>query len=111
MTDRSSIRGGRPRGEIRQALGQAAAALVQAQGGATWRDLAVQACVGYAKAREVVRDMARAGELQAVGEVRVEHARRPMVRYAPGAAASRVGGWSATQYGAPLSGVLSAWVR
>lgn len=100
----------RPRGEIRQALGQAAVALVAEQGGigATWRDMAARAQVGYAKARQTVRDMARAGELQAVDSVRVPPARRPMVRYAPSAGRS---GWSATQYGNPLDGVLTAWVR
>jgi len=98
----------RPRGEIRMALGLAAAALVAEQGGGTWRDMAQQAQVGFDKAREVVRDMARAGELQRVDVVRVPGSRRPMVRYAPTAAQ---GGWSATHYGTPLDGVLKAWVR
>ena len=102
----------RPRGEIRLALGLAAAALVAEQGGGTWRDMAQQAQVGYDKARETVRDMARAGELQRVDEVRVPGARRPMVRYAPAAAtAAALVGSSVTHYGNPLHGVLTTWVR
>lgn len=73
----------RPRGEIRQVLGEAAQALAEERGGATWRDMAVRACVGFSKARETVKDMARAGELEPCGTERVAHARRPMVRYAP----------------------------
>lgn len=73
----------RPRGEIRQVLGEAAQALAEERGGATWRELAQRACVGYQAARRTVQNMARAGELEACGTERVAHARRPMVRYAP----------------------------
>ena len=96
--------GGRPRGEVRQVLAQAAQALHAERGGATWRDLAQHACVGFAKARETVQDMRRAGELQAVDTVRVGHASRPMVRYAP--AASWVTNWGSP---ATLDVVLRTW--
>jgi len=78
----------RPRGEIRRALGQAAweAAVDHAVRGArapTFRDLARRACVGFGAARQTVKDMARAGELQRVGQARVEGSRRPMTTYLP----------------------------
>ena len=93
----------RPRGEIRQALAGAAQALTQQQGGATWRELAAHACVGYAAARKTVSNMALAGELVPGGVVRVAHACRPMVRY-------RVrGGWVAA--GMSLDAVVSTWGR
>lgn len=74
----------RPRGEIREAIVQAAQQLQAEQGGANWREMAQRACVGYDKARQTVRDMVKVGELQPCGQERVAHARRPMVRYALG---------------------------
>lgn len=96
----------RPRGEIRQALHQAAHELAQAQGGATWRTLAERACVGYAAARRTVRNMAQAGHLQPVGEERAPHSRRPMVRYAPAATPGQQATRSTTTAGAALA---QAW--
>jgi hypothetical protein len=95
----------RPRQEIRTALAEAALALQKEQGAATWRDLAERACVGYDKACETVRNMATAGELRKVDTVRVGHARRPMVRYAP------VSAWGSTGWGSPatLDAVLRTW--
>lgn len=72
----------RPRGEIRAALGQAADMLpAPAPGevaGATWRDLAELACVGFDAARRTVDNMLAAGELIVVGHKREPHACRPM---------------------------------
>lgn len=73
----------RPAGEIRQALRSAAQTLaVPERNGATWRDLAAHAQVGFDAAKQTVRDMAAAGELVPIGTVRADHASRPMVRYA-----------------------------
>lgn len=71
----------RPRSEIRQAIRHAAQAFGAA--GATWRDMAQQACVGMDAARLTVKNMATAGELLRVGEVRVDGARRPMTLFVP----------------------------
>lgn len=97
----------RPRGEIRRAIGDAAWALTveRAMQGGTWRELAQRACVGYAAARQTVKDMARAGELQAVGAVRVDHSRRPMTLYAP--APER----AAPTAAANLATVMRTWAR
>ena len=94
----------RPRGQIRQALQQAAHELAHEHGGATWRRLAERACVGYAAAKTTVRDMARAGELAPAGEERTPHARRPMVLWAP--ASSRHGTSPAA-----LATVMQTWHR
>ncbi len=74
----------RPPGEIRRALRDAAQALARERPrGWTWRDLAQRGCVGLAVARHTVLNMARAGELGAVGSVAVPGSRRPMTTYAP----------------------------
>lgn len=88
----------RPRGEIREALGSAMREL----GGGTWRDLATHAQVGYDVAKQTVRDMARAGEIQPAGEVRVSHSCRPMVRYEPASASAPAGPCA-------LSAVVHSW--
>ena len=63
----------RPRGEISQALLQAAR-----QGGpGTMRDLARRACVGFDAARYTVITMAQRGELKVVGTDRIEYAGMP----------------------------------
>jgi hypothetical protein len=78
----------RPRGEVRDVLASAAGELVQQLGrGVTWRDLAVHAQVGFEVARNTVRNMERAGELQAVESVLVQGVNRPMRAYAPPAQA------------------------
>ncbi len=74
---------GRPQGQVRQALMQAAEQLALQQGGATWRCMAVQSQVGWAAAKRTARDMQRAGQLLPVGEMRTPHAKRPMVLLAP----------------------------
>lgn len=75
----------RPRGQIRQALGDAAPRLAQQHpAGITWRQLAEAACVGYQAARRTVCEMRRAGELEPTGDVvRLPHSRRPLALYVP----------------------------
>ena len=73
----------RPRGEIRQALAQAGAALADEHGGFTWREVAALACVGFTAARQTVENMERAGELECVGQRHVPGVCRPMNVYAP----------------------------
>ena len=73
----------RPAGEIRQALSQAAHDLANERGGATWRDLAERAGVGYAAARNTVVNMERAGVLERVGFDKREHSNRWMSLYVP----------------------------
>lgn len=70
----------RPRGEIRAAMVAAAppAPPPGVLGGATWRDLAQQACVSYGLARRTADNMVAAGELIVVGHRREAHACRPM---------------------------------
>lgn len=68
----------RPRSDIRRAL--AAAAAEVGSTGATWRDLAARACVGFDAARRTAENMHRAGELVVVGQ-RVAGAARPMNVY------------------------------
>jgi hypothetical protein len=96
----------RPRGEIRVALFDAAQALKQEQGGATWREMAARACVGFDAARKTVSNMVLAGELEPCGQVRAAHACRPMVRYAP----KRRGGWVSSGFG-HLDAALRGWGR
>ena len=114
MTDLDTVlAGGRPRGEIRTALAGAAQALHADCGGATWRQLAVRACVWYDKARATVQDMRRSGELAPVGTVPVPGARRPMVLYAPGH--NWVTNWAGSgSNNAParsIDSVLQGWLR
>lgn len=70
----------RPRGEIRMALGAAAAEM--GRGGATFRDLAHLSCVGLDEARMTLKDMTCAGELVVVGTSREPGVSRPLNLYA-----------------------------
>lgn len=81
----------RPRSEAREALARAAERLVlerpamaaaETLGASYWR-IAAHAQVPAQKARHVVRDMARAGELVPCGTETLPHARRPAIRYVP----------------------------
>jgi hypothetical protein len=101
---------GRPTGEVRVALRQAAQAMVseRAQLGlqpvaVTYRDLAQRAQVGFGAAKETVRNMARAGELVAAGTVPTKHARRPLQAYVPRQQGDT---WNAVT---ALDGVMRAW--
>lgn len=95
----------RPRGEIRQAIETTARTLAMEQGGGTWREMAQRACVGFEAARKTVSNMVLAGELVPCGQVRVQHARRPMMRYAP-----RRSSWVSSGMG-NLDAVLRSWGR
>lgn len=97
----------RPTGEIRQALGAAAQALATERGGATWRDMAERAGVGYLAARRTVENMERSGALQPLGFEKREHSRRWMKLYVPGANFAT----SATSGACLLGGVVQAWPR
>jgi len=55
--------------------------LTAERGSATWREAGERALVGYAKAREVVQNMTRAGELEVVGSRRVARSRRPCLLF------------------------------
>ncbi len=52
--------------------------------GATWREIAAEAQVGWEAARGCVKNMVRSGELAMVGLVREEHSARAVGVYAPG---------------------------
>lgn len=79
------LRVGRPSGEVRLALLAAAQAInaENSDGGATWRDMAERACVGYRVARRTVSNMVRDDVLEGVGAVKRAHSRRWMRLYAP----------------------------
>lgn len=94
----------RPRGAIRQALLGAAQTLAAQQGGATWREMAAHARVGWDAARKTVGNMVAAGELQPCGQVRAPHACRPMVLYTP-----QTGGSKWTAEGFALDLVVRRW--
>lgn len=96
----------RPRLEIRSALASAARELVPAMGAVTWRELASHACVGWDVARRTVDNMARAGELVALGPKPVPGSNRPMTAYGlPGAAPAQAPSHM------ELAGVFSTWAR
>lgn len=72
----------RPRGVIRTTIDTVGRRLTAERGGFTWRDVARESQIGWAVARQCVRDMASSGELLPVGEVREPHARRAMTLFA-----------------------------
>ena len=94
----------RPRGEVRIALGSAAASLGPA--GGTWRELAAAASVGFDVAAQTARNMARSGELRVIDVVRVPGVGRPMVRYAPAVPAGDEPGRAP---GAELAALMRGW--
>lgn len=77
----------RPAGEVHLAMLQAAHAIkrerIEAGKGATLRELAERACVGYAVARTTMRSLKRGKHLQAVGTCKVPGRNRPALVYAP----------------------------
>jgi hypothetical protein len=98
----------RPRGtcgEVRKALSEAAQALAGERSAASWRDMAQRAGVGYSKARETVKDMVRAGQLERVGAEKRAHSRNWVALYAPAV------GLSAQPQAAPppIDAVMRAW--
>lgn len=91
-------RTGRPRGEIRQAVADAARKLATErtaaplQGldgsplvGATWPELMQRSCTSWTASARVIKDMVRGRELAKLGRVRVEGFGRPLTVYAPAA--------------------------
>lgn len=98
----------RPQGEVRQAIGKAARELAAERAvnpgfvaaGGTWRELGARACVGYQVAKQTVKNMAQAGELQRLAAVRVEGSRRPMTLFGPGSSGSP---------GQSLDAVMRGW--
>jgi hypothetical protein len=96
----------RPPGAIRCAVLNAAQALAAERGqGATWRDIGLRASVGLLAARRTVENMARVGALRPGGQVRVQHARRPMTLYLPATPTP------AADPGASLDALLRNWTR
>lgn len=79
----ASWRGGvmRPRGEVRQAVADAAGTLVLQRGCFTGRDVAQCAQVAFEKARLTLKDMVRAGELVVIGEAVAPGVCRPLNVY------------------------------
>ena len=75
--------GGRPAGEVRRALLQAAVELNMGDRAATLRELARAACVGQTAARIAVKNMRRDGVLSLVRERSVAYRNRPVGEYAP----------------------------
>ncbi len=74
---------GRPSGDVRQALLQAAQALATPERGATVRELAAQGCVGLAVAVHTVKHMRAAGVLRIARLRRVAYRNRPVAEYEP----------------------------
>ena len=89
-------RRGRPRGDIRQALADAARALATERAtrplrgldgnplaGATWPELMQRSCTSWQTSAQVIKDMVRGRELAKLGRVQVDGFSRPLTVYAP----------------------------
>lgn len=83
MTAGSQSPIGRPVGEVRQALLQAARSQVQPHRAPTLQELASGAQVGRVAAMNTVKNMVRSGELQIVRRRWVAHSAKPVAEYAP----------------------------
>jgi hypothetical protein len=95
--------GGRPRSRERELLLGSVRALVGGPlGGATVLQMASLAQLQEQRARRVVENMRRAGELQPVGSTRSPLSGRRLVVYAPG-------GPGAEAARSPLENVLRLW--
>jgi hypothetical protein len=99
----------RPLGEERKAIRQAAIELQAECSAATWRELAARAGVGFKVARQTVDNMARAGELEAVGSAKRAHSKRWMTLFAPTEPVAVAAAPAAPL--APLDSVLRSWSR
>ena len=95
---------GRPAGEVRRALLQAALDRNMGDRAATLRELARKACVGQSAARVAVSNMRRAGSLVIVRTRREAYRARPVAEYAPGAMAC-----TQTPSSNPFQALASAW--
>ncbi len=83
MTNPQEKINGRPAGEVRRALLQAAVALSMGDKAPTLRELARKARVGQSAARVAVSNMRRAGSLVIVRKRHVKYRNRPVAEYAP----------------------------
>ena len=99
----------RPQGDVRKALALAAQQLAGECGGATWRDMAERAQVGYRAACRTVHRMADAGALECVGSVKRAHSRRWMSLYVP--AVPQVAPTVPDDCAQALASVAMAWAR
>jgi len=114
----------RPKGVVRQALGQAAARLAEERGGASWRAIAsaatitvddsqrygaerVQRGVAPSLARQTVKNMVHAGELVEVGREKLAGSFHWHALYAP---ADRVVADDVVD-GCSLHRLLADWTR
>jgi len=99
----------RPAGEVRAAIRRAVHELAEVaaeRGGLTYVDLAERAMVGYDVARQVVKNMAREGELLPRATRPVVWSKRPLRTYMP--AVSR-GDQSANDPAGSLAVAVHAW--
>ncbi len=83
MTTPQEKTNGRPAGEVRRALLQAAVALRVGDKAPTLREMARKARVGHSAARVAVSNMRRAGSLVIVRHRQVDYRNRPVAEYAP----------------------------
>jgi len=97
--------GGRPQGEIRLALKDAVEVLFKRQGGATWREAAKAAGVGFSSAAGTMWNMVRAGELVVLEYRRVPGSKRPAATFAPAPPADD----SQTSAQQCLTAIANAW--
>ncbi len=105
-------RPGKPAGEAYIAILQAAHAIRQERAesgqGATLRELAHRACVGYKVARQTVGNLRRRNQLKEVGTRLVDYRPRPVNEYAP--VAGSVKEFETTGYAA-LHQIITGWSR
>ena len=101
-TPQSASVNGRPAGEVRRALLQAAVALNMGDKSPTLRELARKACVGQKAARVAVSNMRRSGALVIVRDRREGYRARPVAEYAPAGTACNVSS-------NPFQALASAW--
>ena len=102
----------RPAGEAYLAMLQAAHAIRQERAesgqGATLRELAHRACVGYKVARQTVANLKRRKQLETVGQRRVAYRNRPVDEYAPVIDSAREFGTTAHVV---LHQIVAGWSR
>lgn len=81
QTQDELARGGRPVGDVRKALLDAAIALATQEQAPTLQELAQRACVGIKAARVTVSNLKRCGALAIVRERRVAYRNRRVAEY------------------------------
>jgi hypothetical protein len=95
----------RPRGEIREALANAAQSLAAELGMASSLEIVRRAQVGSQIGQFTVKNMVKAGELEPRDSRREPGIARPVTLYAPARASSWVTGFSS------LDDILRSWSR